>query len=163
MYRRRERATQVVYRRGVLDAVRPAPLLRRLSPERAGPASAALGAVVGCALIALVDPGDGGPYPTCPTRALLGIDCPACGTLRGLHALSRGRVGLALDHNLLLLVAVPVGALVWWRWVRAALGRPVTSIQLPRWVVPTAVAVATAFAVARNLPSSPVSWLDSGA
>lgn len=139
------------------------PLSRRLGPERAAAASLAVGAVCGCALLALVDPNEGGRYPTCPTRALLGIDCPACGTLRGLHALSRGQLGAALDHNLLLLVAVPFGLFVWLRWVRTALGRIVPPIALPRWALPAIVAVATVFAVVRNLPGGPLSWLDSAA
>jgi hypothetical protein len=138
-------------------------LSRRLGPERAVPASLAIGAVCGCALIALVDPNEAGRYPTCPTRSLLGIDCPACGTLRGLHALSRGRVGEALDHNLLLLVAVPVGALMWWHWVRAAAGRPPRPVTMPRWVTPVAIVLASVFAVVRNLPIHQLAWLDSAA
>lgn len=120
--------------------------------------------MAGCALIALVDPDEGGRYPSCPTRALLGIDCPACGTLRGLHALSRGRPGVALDHNVLLVLAVPVGIVLWLGWVRSALGRPARSSprrQLPGWTVPAVVVLATLFTVARNLPA--FSWLASDA
>lgn len=138
-------------------------LSRRVGPERAVPASLAIGAVCACTLIALVDPNEAGRYPTCPTRSLLGIDCPACGTLRGLHALSRGRVGEALDHNLLLLLAVPLGAVVWWRWLREATGKPPRPVRLPRWVVPTVVVLATVFAVLRNLPIAGLTWLDSAA
>ena len=138
-------------------------LSRRLAPERAAPASLALGAVCACALIALVDPNEGGRYPTCPTQALLGIDCPACGTLRGLHALSRGQVGRALDHNLLLLLAVPIGVVVWCRWVRGAAGRPVRPVHVPTWVLPASVLVAATFAVLRNLDIGALSWLGSGA
>lgn len=149
----------VVYREPVPAAV----LSRRLAAERATPASLALAALCGCALIALVDPNEGGRYPTCPTRAILGIDCPACGTLRGLHALSRGQVGRALDHNVLLLLAVPIGLVVWWRWVRGALGRPVRPISLPGWAVPGSVLIAAIFAVLRNLDIGALSWLASGA
>jgi hypothetical protein len=131
--------------------------------ERATPASLALGAICACALIALVDPNEGGRYPTCPTQAILGIDCPACGTLRGLHALSRGQVARALDHNVLLLLAVPIGMVVWWRWVRSALGRPVHPIALPNWAVPASVLIAATFAVLRNLDIGALSWLASGA
>jgi hypothetical protein len=121
----------------------------------------ALGALCGCALVALVDPNEGGRYPTCPTRALLGIDCPACGTLRGLHALSRGQLTLALDHNVLLLLAVPIGAVVWLQWVRAALGRSVRPVAIPSWVLPCLVVVGVAFSILRNLPSGPFAWLGS--
>lgn len=140
-----------------------AALTRQLGPERAAPATLAIGALCGCALVALVDPGEGGLYPVCPTRALLGIDCPACGTLRGLHALSRGHLATALNHNLLLLVAVPIGAVVWWRWVRAALGRSPLPLAAPRWLLPAVIMVAAAYAVTRNLPIESLSWLDSAA
>lgn len=138
-------------------------LSRRLGPARAAPASLAIGAVCGCALIALVDPNEGGRYPVCPTRSLLGIDCPACGTLRGIHALTRGRIGVALDHNLLLVLAVPIGFALWVGWVRRALGRPMPSVALPRWVGPAAVVLAVGFTLARNLPVPSLAWLDSGA
>jgi hypothetical protein len=158
MYRwRRPGDEAVVYREEVLPAV----LTRRLGPERAAPASLALGALCGCALLALVDPNEGGPYPTCPTRALLGIDCPACGTLRGLHALSRGQLGRALDHNVLLLVAVPLGAVVWVRWVLSALGRPPRPLAMPSWALPCLVVVAVAFTLVRNTSSGSLAWLDS--
>ncbi len=138
-------------------------LSRRVGPARAAPASLAIGAVCGCALVALVDPNEGGRYPTCPTRALLGLDCPACGTLRGLHALSRGRLGLALDHNVLLILAIPFGVVLWWGWVRSALGGPAAPVTLPRWAVPVLVTIAAVFTVARNLPTASLAWLGSDA
>lgn len=140
-----------------------AALDRRLGEGRAVPASLALGAVCAGAVVALVDPDGGGPFPTCPTRALLGVDCPVCGTLRGMHALSRGRLVEALDHNLLLLVAVPVGLVAWWGWVRAAVGTPVPARTEPRWAIGVAIVVAAAFGVVRNLPLEGLGWLGSGA
>lgn len=139
-----------------------APLATRLGPDQRTAASLVVGAVAACAGLALVDP-DGGSYPLCPTSALLGIDCPACGTLRGLHALSRGRLGEALDHNLLLLVAVPLGLLLWLGWAATALGRPRPPVPAPRWLAPVAIGVALAFTVLRNLPGGPLTWLDARA
>jgi hypothetical protein len=139
-----------------------AALEARLGEARALPATLAAGAVCAGALVALVDP-EGGAYPACPTRALLGVDCPACGTLRGLHALSRGRVGEALDHNLLLVLAVPLGLIAWFGWVRAAAGAPMTTRPVPRWALGLAIALALAFAVVRNLSLGGLEWLDSAA
>ncbi len=139
-----------------------AALATRVEPDRRGAASLAVGAVGACALLALVDPDDGG-LPLCPTSALLGIDCPACGTLRGVHALLRGRPGQALDHNLLLLVAVPLGLLLWVGWVATALGRPAPVLRAPLWLVPVAVGGAFAFTILRNLPGGALGWLASGA
>lgn len=124
-------------------------------------AALALSSMSACALIALVDPATSGRYPVCPTRALLGIDCPACGTLRGLHALSRGHVAQVLDHNVLLLAAVPIGLVLWWRWVRTALGRPIRPVEMPTWVLPATVVAATIFTIVRNLPIHGLSWLNS--
>ena len=60
--------------------------LRRIAP--------ALGTALVVALAAgyvwAVDPNAGGTYPVCPTQALLGVDCPACGGLRGTHSLLHG-------------------------------------------------------------------------
>lgn len=121
------------------------------------------GALAGCALLAVADPDDGGPYPTCPTKALLGLDCPACGTLRGVHAALRGRIGEALDHNLLLLLVLPVAAAVWLGWLAQALGGMAPRWRWPRWAVPVSVAVAIVFSVARNLPGDGLGWLASAA
>lgn len=123
----------------------------------------AAGALAGCALLAVADPDEGGPYPTCPTRALLGLDCPACGTLRGVHAALRGRLGEALDHNLLLLVALPLAAAVWAGWLAEALGGRVPRLRWPSWSLPVGIAVAMAFTVARNLPGEGLGWLASAA
>lgn len=131
------------------------------STERTRSAALAVGSLGACAVLALVDPETSGRYPVCPTRAALGIDCPACGTLRGLHALSRGHLGQALDHNVLLLVAVPIGLLLWWQWVRTAVGRPARRSEIPDWVVPATVAVAAIFMIVRNLPIHGLRWLDS--
>jgi hypothetical protein len=129
--------------------------------QRVTPAALAVGALCGCALVAAVDPNQPGRYPLCPTRALLGIDCPACGTLRGLHALLNGRVADAVSHNLLLVAAVPLAALVWVRLLVAASGRPLRRLDPPRWAVPAFIVTAVGFTVLRNLPLSSLSWLAS--
>jgi len=128
---------------------------------RATAAKLAVGSLAACAVVALVDPDQPGRYPPCPTSALLGFDCPACGTLRGVHALSRGRIASALDHNLLLALAVPVGLVAWWGWVRIAAGRPPWRVAWPRWALPVVVVIAVAFTVARNLPVDGLAWLAS--
>lgn len=138
-----------------------APPAAELALSRLHAASLAAGTLAGCALLAVVDPNEGGPYPSCPTQVLLGLDCPACGTLRGTHALLRGRVAQALDHNLLLLVAAPVAALVWLGWVARAVGRPWSAPRLPGWAVPAAIAAALVFAVVRNIAPPGLGWLDS--
>lgn len=132
-------------------------------PDRAVAATLAAGAVTGCAMLALVDPNEPGHYPVCPTQALLGLDCPACGGLRAVHALTHGDVVRALDHNVLLLVALPAALLTWWAWARVAVGRPARTVRWPSWAGATAIVVATVFAVARNVPIDALRWLDAAA
>src|ERR1700743_2651601 len=65
-----------------------------------------------CAAIWVGDPTTPhGPLPVCPTKALLGIDCPGCGTLRMLYSLMHGDVLAAARFNALGLVAVML--LIW--------------------------------------------------
>jgi hypothetical protein len=115
------------------------------------------------AYLGLVDPASGGAYPPCPSQALFGIDCPACGGLRGTHDLLNGDIVGALDHNLLLplLLALPAAALA--LWLLPLTGRPVPRVRLPRWSLVAAAAVAAGFAVLRNLPVAGLEFLASGA
>ena len=133
-----------------------------MTSERSTAAWTASGTLAALAIVALVDPSRPGHYPSCPTRLLTGLDCPACGTLRGLHELSHGHLLAALDHNLLLLAAVPLGCWTWIRWARtAATGEPPRAVALPRWVMPVMVTVAMAFTVLRNLSIPALTWLDA--
>lgn len=47
-------------------------------------------------------------YPKCPSKTLLGIDCPGCGTARAVHALAHGDIGLAWHYNPFLFFAVTI-------------------------------------------------------
>ena len=87
---------------------------RRILP----PVATALGVTLATAFIARVDPNSPGHYPVCPTQALFGIDCPACGGLRATHALAHGDIAGAMDHNLVFVLAVPfiIGAWALWFW-----------------------------------------------
>jgi hypothetical protein len=132
-------------------------------PQRWG-RLAGLAAVAGVtAYVGAVDPSAGGVYPVCPSQALFGLDCPACGGLRGTHELLRGHVATALDHNLLLplwlgLVAVLIGA-----WLLPLGGRRVPAVRVPRWLVGAGVAVVVGFTVLRNVPVAGLEFLASGA
>lgn len=112
--------------------------------------------------VALVDPGEGGVFPLCPSQALLGLDCPACGGLRGTHDLLRGDVVAALDHNLLLPVLLAGLAVGFALWLRPLVGRPAPPVRLPRGLVTAAIVVAVVFAVLRNLPVAGLDYLASG-
>lgn len=135
----------------------PAPRRRR---ARVAALTAGAAAV---AYVALVDPGAGSSvYPPCPSRTLLGLDCPGCGGLRGTYDLVHGDVVGALDHNLLLpflLVAVAYGVVL---AVAPLFGRHVRPLRPPRWAVVTGAVVLVAFTVLRNLPVAGLEFLGSG-
>ena len=91
-----------------------AAVTRRQRVGRAAGLAAAAGVT---AYVGLVDPSSGGAYPLCPSRVLLGVDCPACGGLRGTHDLLNGDVVGALDHNLLLPALLAVYAVAFGLWL----------------------------------------------
>lgn len=117
----------------------------------------AAAAAAGCAVLALVDPAEAQWYPACPFRMVTGLSCPACGSLRGLHALLRGDVVAAAGANLLLLAALPAMAYAWTWWASLRMGGP----RLPRPRLGAGVqwgmlAVALTYGLLRNLPASPL-------
>lgn len=129
----------------------------------AGPLATAVVALAALGCVAVIDPNEPGHYPVCPTQALLGIDCPGCGLMRGTHALVTGDISGALDHNILIAVLVPLVVVLWVRWgSRAWRGRlPGLTHRALRWrtiITVGALVALVAFGVVRNL----VPYLGSG-
>ena len=115
---------------------------------------------VGLGLLAVVDPNRHQVGPPCPLRLLTGLDCPLCGATRATYALVHGDVLTAFDHNALYVLSLPLVGLLMLLWL--VRGRS------PRWLGDGRVrwglvAVAAAFAVARNLPIEALSVLGSAA
>lgn len=125
------------------------------------PAAVAGGVLAATAYVALVDPGEPGHYPLCPLKAVTGLDCPACGGLRSVHALTHGDLGGALNQNLAVVLLLPVAAVLWVLWLRRA-GASDAPAEGTRWrTAPYVLLVALlVFTVARNLPFVP--FLPSG-
>lgn len=139
---------------------RGAAITRRQRLGRAG-GLASVAAVT--AYVGLVDPSSDGVYPLCPSRSLFGIDCPACGGLRGTHDLLRGDIAGALDHNLLLPLLLVIYGVAIGLWLRPLIGRAVRPVRVPRWVITTGIAVAVGFTVLRNIPVDSLEFLASSA
>ncbi len=121
----------------------------------AGPVAVGIAAAAALALVAAVDPKVPGHYPTCPFLSLTGWYCPGCGSLRGLHALAHGRLGEVVDHNaLLVLVALPMVAGGWARWLWRSAGHRGRRRSRPTPVaaIRALLGVVLAFWLVRNLP-----------
>jgi hypothetical protein len=102
----------------------------------------------------------GGPLPVCPTKALLGIDCPGCGSARMLYSLIHGHVMAAARFNALGLVALVL--LVWtyvtWTYGRLT-GRRIRGWQHQRWSAMVVLALVTVWFVVRNISFAPFNAL----
>jgi hypothetical protein len=125
------------------------------------PGAVAAAACVGCGVILWGDPTTpGGPLPLCPTKLLLGIDCPGCGSMRMIYSLLHGDLAAAAHYNAVALVALPLLMLAWatWTWGRWR-GRPVRSWQHWRWTPTVTLVIFAGWFVVRNIPAPPFTSL----
>ena len=100
-----------------------------------------------------MNPNESGAYPQCPLRALTGYDCPGCGLTRSLHALMNGDVVRAVDHNVLMVVLLPLAILAFAQWTAGRLGYRTPALPSWRpWMSVVAGVAVFGFLVARNLP-----------
>ena len=133
----------------------PASAWRRIAAVTAGLAAVAY--------VGIGDPGGGpGVYPPCPSRTLLGLDCPGCGGLRGTHDLLHGDVVGALDHNVLLPILLAVVAYAALTVMAPLFGRQVRPLRPPRWALVVGAVVLIGFMVLRNQPVAGLEFLGSG-
>ena len=96
-------------------------------------------------------------YPECTFHRLTGLDCPGCGSLRALHALSHGHLLEALRFNTLTVLSVPLLAWFGFRLARHefAGGRPVAVKPVWLWAY---LAAWITFGIARELPVPFFAW-----
>lgn len=114
-----------------------------------------------CVLVWIADPTTpGGILPTCPTKSLLGIDCPGCGTLRAIYSLLHGDVLSAVRFNALAVVALGflLAAFAMWTYGRIA-DRKINSWQHHRWAASVTLGVVVVWFVLRVLPFEPFTAL----
>ena len=111
-------------------------------------------------LLAVVDPNQPGHYPLCPFRAMTGLDCPGCGSMRAIHDLATGHPLAALDQNVLAVLFVPVLLLAWVAWLRRCWRGEPAPAPHRRWVPLAVLVLVLAFWLVRNLPGVP--FLGSG-
>ncbi len=129
----------------------------------AGPIIVAAGALAIVSCLAVRDPSAPGFYPTCVFKALTGWDCPGCGSLRALHDLTHGDLRDGLDHNVLLVLAVPFLIWSWFSWAKRSWGNPGQARggkPAPAGVIYALLGVVVAFWILRNIAGVP--FLGSG-
>lgn len=128
-------------------------------------APAAVGAtvLVGCAVAALWNPGDAGGFASCPTKTLLGVDCPFCGGTRAVAQLTRGNFARAADHNVVVVALAPIALAVWTVWMWSSItGRTMPTIKMKAWHGYAIATFLLVFTVVRNVkPGAFGAWLAS--
>ncbi|OBJ06577.1 DUF2752 domain-containing protein [Mycobacterium colombiense] len=101
-----------------------------------------------------------GPLPVCPTKALLGIDCPGCGSLRMVYSLMHGNLLAAARFNALGLAAVVLLLWTYFAWTYGRLvGRRIRGWQHGRWAAVVTLSLVLAWFVVRNIPVAPFTAL----
>jgi len=136
-----------------LTARRTAPIAQRIG----APLGVAAAVAVVCAVVWWADPTTpGGLIPGCPTKLLLGIDCPGCGSSRMLYSLLHGNLLAAAKFNALGLMALALLAWTYAAWVYGrVVGRRIWSWQHHRWAPSGMLVLVLAWSVVRNLPFGP--------
>jgi hypothetical protein len=118
-------------------------------------------AVCVCVVVAVGDPTTpGGFLPVCPTKALLGIDCPGCGALRMLYSVLHGDLLAAVKFNALALVALVLLVVAFATWTyQRVVGRQIRSWQQYRWSAAVTMVLVSVWFVVRNIPVAPFTGL----
>ncbi|MGH1562719.1 DUF2752 domain-containing protein [Mumia sp. DW29H23] len=139
------------------------------APATAPPATSAWRAlrtplVVGAGGLALAsllhfrDPNVSGSYGFCPFKLVTGWDCPGCGGLRAVHALTDLDVAVALSSNVLAVLLVATLAVAYLAWIPRRLADPRASmIAISSRTGVVLIAIGFVFTVVRNTPWG--SWL----
>ena len=98
--------------------------------------------------------------PNCPIKAIIGFDCPACGSGRCLSALADGDLLQAVDENLLMTALIAGSIVVAMMW----LVKGSSFLANVRWTRSLSLLAVTAslFWVARIIPWQVGDWLISG-
>ncbi|KAA1423444.1 DUF2752 domain-containing protein [Mumia zhuanghuii] len=112
------------------------------------------------ALLHFRDPNLSGSYGLCPFAALTGLDCPGCGGLRAVHALTDLQLGVALSSNVLAVALVAALAVAYVAWIPRRLADPqARMIVLSTRTGLALLAVMGVFWIVRNTPWG--AWLGS--
>jgi hypothetical protein len=116
--------------------------------------------LAGAIVLYRFDPVTSNIYPSSPFKALTGLFCPGCGTLRGLHQLLQGNFWSALDYNPLMVLSLPFLIYSYLGYAtKILIGRSLPTPFLPSKWIWLLLKVIVAFWILRNIPVAPFSWL----
>lgn len=106
------------------------------------------------------NPSTSSVYPPSPFRALTGLYCPGCGTLRALHHLLHGHIITAFGLNPLMMLALPYLIYSYISYsAPVILEREIPQIFIKANWIWLILKVILAYWVLRNIPFAPFSWL----
>lgn len=118
------------------------------------------GAAGACIFLYAFDPSaENDPYPTCPFRAMTGMACPGCGSLRATNRLLHGDVGAAFGLNALYVLMLPILLYTFAGMAAEVIGRPMPRLRWPSWAGYALIGVIGLFWVLRNIPVAPFTAL----
>jgi hypothetical protein len=116
------------------------------------------GLTAATAALQVRDPHVSGSWGLCPSLALFGVACPACGGLRAVNDLTNADLVAAASSNLLFVVSIPLVLFLLCRWTFDSwCGHARRSTWLSSSpVLAVGFVLVAIFSVARNLNGS---WL----
>ena len=98
--------------------------------------------------------------PNCAIKAVIGFDCPACGSGRCLSALADGDLLQAVDENLFMTAAIAGSIVIAMMWLVKG-SSFLANVRWARFLSLSAITAAI-FWVARIIPWQVGDWLISG-
>jgi hypothetical protein len=112
-----------------------------------------LGVGLSLAALFLYDPAVTHIYPRCFFHDVTGLQCPGCGTLRGLHQLLHGHIAAAMRLNPLMVLSLPLfGYLSVCVYADRVWRRRLPGYPVPAAAVWIFTGIVVAFSIARNVP-----------
>lgn len=97
------------------------------------------------------DPERSAYFPKCYFSALIGWECPSCGTQRALHAALNGEFKKAFNYNPFLFVAIPYAiGLVYGRFFKTRLAKVVWKLFSHKYSVHLYIIAYFAWWIIRN-------------
>ena len=105
-------------------------------------------------------PHESGIYGPCPFRALTGLYCPGCGTLRGLHELLHGNMVKAFGLNPLMVLLLPFILYSFFKYtVSGITGRQQSKVFIPSDFIWALLVIIIVYWILRNVPYYPFTLL----